>query len=62
MDHELVGAALADENGRVRPFSAAKSIITNPAILVGATRLMRNLRTSTRILASVMESTLQRLE
>jgi adenosylhomocysteine nucleosidase len=62
VDHELVGATLADENGRVRPLSAAKAIITNPAILVGATRLMRNLRTSTRILASVMESTLQRLE
>lgn len=62
VDHELVGAALADEDGRVRPLSAAKSIITNPTILVGATRLMRNLRTSTRILASVMEATLQRLE
>jgi adenosylhomocysteine nucleosidase len=59
---ELAGAALADENGRVRLFAAAKTMVTNPSMLVGAARLMRNLRTSTRILAAVTESVLQRVE
>jgi len=61
-DQALVGAALADENGYVRPLAAVKSVVTNPAMLVGAARLMRNLRTSTRALASVVESALERFE
>jgi len=59
---ELAGAALADENGRVRPLAAARTMVTNPSMLIGAARLMRNLRSSTRILAAVTESVLQRLE
>lgn len=58
---ELAGAALADENGRVRPLTAAKTVVTNPSMLIGAARLMRNLRKSTRILATVTESVLQRV-
>ena len=61
-DEALIGAALADENGQVRPLAAVKSIVTNPAMLVGAARLMRNLRTSTRALASAIESALERFE
>jgi len=61
-DDELAGAALTDENGRVRPLAAAKTMVTNPSMLIGAARLMRNLRTSTRILAAVTESVLQALE
>lgn len=59
---ELTSAVLTDENGRVRPLAAAKTMVTNPSMLIGAARLMRNLRTSTRILAAVTEAVLQRVE
>jgi adenosylhomocysteine nucleosidase len=59
---ELAGAALADENGRVRPLVAARTVVTNPSMLIGAARLIRNLRTSTRALATAMESVLLHLE
>jgi adenosylhomocysteine nucleosidase len=58
---ELMGAALADENGRVRPLAAAKAMVTNPAMLIGTARLVRNLRRSTRVLAAVMEAVLGRV-
>jgi len=58
---ELMGAALADENGRVRPLAAAKAMVTNPAMLIGAARLVRDLRRSTRVLAAVMEAVLGRV-
>ncbi len=58
---ELMGAALADENGRVRPLAAAKAMVTNPAMLIGAARLVRDLRRSTRVLAAVMEAVLERV-
>jgi adenosylhomocysteine nucleosidase len=44
---DVVGAELANEDGRVRPFAAARAIVTNPTILRGGFRLMRNLRIAT---------------
>jgi len=52
---DVVGAALADENGRVRPLAAAKAVITNPGLVAGAARLLCNLRLATNALAETLE-------
>jgi hypothetical protein len=52
---DVVGAALADENGRVRPLAAAKAVISNPGLVAGAARLLRNLRLATNALAETLE-------
>jgi adenosylhomocysteine nucleosidase len=55
---DVVGAALADENGRVRPLAAAKAVLTNPALVAGAARLLRNLLIATNALAPTLETVL----
>ena len=59
---EVIGARLIDQNGRVRPMAAAKALITNPWMIIGVARLLKNLRLATNSLASALEAVLPRLE
>jgi nucleoside phosphorylase len=59
---ELAGAMLADEYGRVRPLAAAKALLSQPSIVAGALRLVRNLRIATDRLAAAAEAVLTRIE
>ncbi|MGH7918117.1 MAG: hypothetical protein ACREQE_11655 [Candidatus Binataceae bacterium] len=56
VDHELVGAELANEDGRVRPGAAVKALLRDPAMVVSALRLRRNLKRSTEVLARALEA------
>jgi adenosylhomocysteine nucleosidase len=58
---DVVGARLIDQNGRVPPLAAAKTLITNPRIIIGVARMLRNLRLATHSLASALEAVLPRL-
>jgi nucleoside phosphorylase len=60
-DEDVAGAELADEDGRVRAGRAAKALISNPAILLDAMHLLRNLRRATRSLAFALEIVLPQL-
>jgi adenosylhomocysteine nucleosidase len=53
-NEDVMGAELADENGRVRPFAAARAIVTNPAILTSGIRLLRNLRVATKAMGEAV--------
>jgi adenosylhomocysteine nucleosidase len=59
---DVVGARLLDRNGRVRPLTAAKTLITSPRMIIGVASLLRNLRVSTHSLVSALEAVLPRLE
>lgn len=59
---EVVGARLIDQNGRVRPLAAAQALITNPRMIIGVARLLKNLRLATNSLASTLETVLPRIE
>jgi adenosylhomocysteine nucleosidase len=59
---DVIGARLIDQNGRVRPLTAAKALITNPRMIIGVGHLLRNLRLATRSLASALEAVLPRLQ
>jgi adenosylhomocysteine nucleosidase len=59
---DVVGARLLDQNGRVRPLAAAKTLITNPWMIIGVVHLLRNLRLATNSLASALEAVLTRLQ
>jgi nucleoside phosphorylase len=61
VDQELVGARLADEYGHVRPRAALQALVTNPGIVVGLYRLLRNLRLSTHALANAFEQVARRI-
>jgi adenosylhomocysteine nucleosidase len=61
VDHELVVAGLADENGRVRPLKAAAALVRNPAMVAGAIRVARNLRQATHSMAITVEAVLSRM-
>jgi adenosylhomocysteine nucleosidase len=62
VDQELVGARLADEYGHVRPRAALQALVTNPGIVVGLYRLLRNLRLSTHALANAFEQVARRID
>jgi adenosylhomocysteine nucleosidase len=55
---DVVGGRLIDHNGRVRPLAAARALITSPRMILGAARLVKNLRLATRSLASTLETVL----
>jgi adenosylhomocysteine nucleosidase len=59
---DVVGARLMDQEGRVRPLAAARALVTTPRMIIGAARLVRNLRLATRSLASALEAVLPRLQ
>lgn len=59
---ELAGAMLVDEHGRVRPLAAARALVTNPSMVAGVVRLVRNLRMATDRLAAATEAVLSRVD
>ncbi|MGH8013505.1 MAG: hypothetical protein ACREQ4_13495 [Candidatus Binataceae bacterium] len=56
VDHDLVGAGLANEDGRVRPGVAVKALLRDPTMIFSALRLKRNLKNSTEVLARAVEA------
>jgi adenosylhomocysteine nucleosidase len=59
---DVVGARLIDQDGRVRPLAAARALITNPRLIIGVARLVRNLRLATHSMAAALEEVLPRLQ
>ncbi len=55
-DDEVIGAEVADEQGRVRPLRAASFIVRHPAAIVTLGRLARNLGIATKSLAGAIEA------
>jgi adenosylhomocysteine nucleosidase len=53
-NENVMGAELANEDGRVRPLAAMRAIVTNPAILTGGIRLLRNLRVATKAMGEAV--------
>jgi adenosylhomocysteine nucleosidase len=62
VEHDLAGARLADENGKVRPVKAAAMLVRNPVMVAGVIRLVRNLRKATDSMAAAVEAVVRRLE
>jgi adenosylhomocysteine nucleosidase len=58
---DLAGANFADENGNIRVKAAAKALITNPAMIAGVARLLRNLRITTNSMADTLAAVLRRI-
>jgi adenosylhomocysteine nucleosidase len=61
-EQDVAGAALADEEGHVRPLPALRALLTNPAMVVGVYRLVRALRLSTHSLAQSFEAVMRRVQ
>lgn len=61
VEHDLAGAGLADENGKVRPFKAAAALARNPAMVAGVVRLVRNLRKASDAMAVAVDAVARRL-
>ena len=61
VDHDVAGAVLADENGKVRPLKAAAALARNPAMVSGVIRLVRNLRQATHSMAIAIEAVTRQL-
>jgi adenosylhomocysteine nucleosidase len=61
VDHDLAGAGLADENGKVRPLKAAATLVRNPAMVAGVIRLVRNLRRAADSMAFTIEAVTRRV-
>jgi adenosylhomocysteine nucleosidase len=55
VEHDVAGAGLADENGKVRPLKAAATLVRNPAMVAGVIRLVRNLRKASDAMAVAVE-------
>ena len=62
VDHDLAGAELADEEGRVRPLAAAKALVTNPRMIPDVIRLARNLRRAVHAVAAANEAVIRRFQ
>jgi len=56
LDDEVIGAEVADEQGRVRPLRAAGFIVRHPAAIVTLGRIARNLGIATKSLADAIET------
>ena len=56
VEDEVVGAELADAEGRVQPARAASFILRNPALLLKLPRMMRNLSRASRSIADAIEA------
>ena len=61
VEHDLAGAGLADENGKVRPLKAAVVLAKNPAMVAGLVRLVRNLRKASDAMAVAVDAVARRL-
>jgi adenosylhomocysteine nucleosidase len=55
VEHDLAGAGLADENGKVRALKAAATLAKNPAMVPGVIRLVRNLRKASDAMAVAVD-------
>ena len=56
LDDEIFGAAMADEEGRVKPLAAANYLMRNPGAVLKLPWMIRNLALATRALADAMEA------
>ena len=56
VDDEVVGAAMADEDGNVRPLAATTYLIRNPGTMLKLPRMMRNLSRATASIADALEA------
>jgi adenosylhomocysteine nucleosidase len=54
LDDEVVGAAMADANGNVRPLAATSFLLRNPAAMLHLPRMMRNLSRATAAIADAL--------
>jgi adenosylhomocysteine nucleosidase len=54
LDDEVVGAAMADANGNVRPLAATSFLLRNPAAMLQLPRMMRNLSRATAAIADAL--------
>jgi len=54
VDDEIVGAAMADQDGNVRPLAATAYLIRNPAAMLKLPRLIRNLSRATAAIADAL--------
>jgi nucleoside phosphorylase len=55
-DEELLGAELADEDGRVQPLKAAGFVIRHPGAILKLPRIARNLGIAAKSLADALEA------
>jgi adenosylhomocysteine nucleosidase len=54
VDDEVVGAAMADDDGNVRPLAATSYLIRNPATMLKLPRMIRNLSRATAAIADAL--------
>ncbi len=54
VDDEVVGAAMADQDGNVRPLAATSYLLRNPATMLKLPRMMRNLSRATASIADAL--------
>jgi len=54
VDDEIVGAAMADEDGNVRPLAATAYLLRNPATMLKLPRMVRNLSRATAAIANAL--------
>jgi nucleoside phosphorylase len=54
IDDEVVGAAMADEDGNVRPLAATSFLLRNPATMLKLPRMIRNLSRATNAIADAL--------
>lgn len=56
LEDEVVGAGIADEEGRVKPLKAAGYLMHNPGAMMKLPRMLHNLALATRSLADAIEA------
>jgi len=54
VDDEIVGAAMADQDGKVRPLAATSYLLRNPAAMLKLPRMLRNLSRATAAIANAL--------
>ena len=54
VDDEVVGAAMADQEGNVRPLAATSFLLRNPATMLKLPRMIRNLSRATNAIADAL--------
>lgn len=54
VDDEVVGAAMADQDGNVRPLAATSYLLRNPGTLLKLPRMIRNLSRATTAIADAL--------
>ncbi len=54
VDDEIVGAAMADQDGNVKPLAATSFLLRNPATMLKLPRMIRNLSRATAAIADAL--------